>query len=836
MPSQRLRPDDLLVEFRDKNLERQGSIPIKDLKLKFQPVYNGVGSWLVTLPAEHRAVPYLRTPGAGIIITNLVTGKVLMSGSTSKPTKKATISDPKGMTTIAGLDDNRLAFDARAFPKPAEADPALQAPNSHDVRSGTGEAIMRQYLAYNIANGALAVGGPVTWAPAGRLGGLRNFLRLEQTNKGLGTVTTQRARFDNLGDLLNKISAESGGLGWRIVQVGSVLEFQVYQPTDRSAFIRLDVVNGTLQETNVEFAPPELTRSIVAGQGDLEERQFIQVTTVASTQAETDWGLIIEDFKDQRQTNVTTELQAAGTGDLNERGFTKVAVKAVPSNDQTMIFLTDFFLGDKVSVVIEGQEQPNSNITEAAIVVDEGGMKTAVAIGDINDFDSDSALRQTVTDNTRRIDAIERNIEIPTVPIGTTKIAMLDAQYTGSGPAKVYWLPSMVLSTDTYEWETPFVVHGNRSVTMVWRGDKWKILGHSGDSMNGARMPLNANFQSYGTFTGSDQYTEFRYCRLSSGIVQLSGLSQVRTWTTLDVIATLPVGYRPDKTLLFQVNVGDNPRIVEVNADGRIRSYGTWPASYVSLDGIAYPAAGVATWTDIGAAGSGSAYQNGFASHPSTAEYGVPGFWKDPYGVVWFRGLIRPGSNVTTDNLVMFTLPASHQSPTQSHVAVGASNGSADQFGMVSAMKLGGVAFKVGSLAAANNGYISLARLTIITAEAKASALNWLGPSNLKNNWVNYDVNAYSPFFLMRRADGLAMSEGLIRSGTLNTELFRLPQSMRGQRTALMAIARNNAIFGRMDNYGFQNPPEANGPGAFWGHTVDQGWTSLDGLKWMVGE
>jgi microcystin-dependent protein len=415
--SKPIRPEDLLVEFRDKDLIRRGSIPVNDLKLKFQPVYNGVGSWLLTLPAEHRAVPYLRAPGAGIIITNLVNGEILMSGSTSKPSKKATISDPRGMVTIAGLDDNRLAFDARAFPLPTSSNVATQTV-SHDVRTGLGSTIMRQYVNANI--------GPAS--PVGRRGSsMRNHIVLGP-DPAVGLSTTQRARFDNLGDLLNKIAAEAGGVGWRIVQVGDTLEFQTYEPIDRSAFIRLDVVNGTLQETNVEVAPPEVTRPIVAGQGEGAERQFVQVTTTESEAAEDDWGLIIEDFKDQRNTGVETELIDSGLGDLHERGFTKIAVKAVPSNDQTMIFLTDFFLGDRVAIVIDGQEQPNSNITEAAIVIDETGMKTAVAIGDVADFDSDSALRQTVNDTQRRVDSLERNLEIGTatagliVPFGGTTI------------------------------------------------------------------------------------------------------------------------------------------------------------------------------------------------------------------------------------------------------------------------------------------------------------------------------------------------------------------------------------------------------------------------------
>ena len=399
MPSVALRPEDLLVEYRNKSLGRDGSIPIDDLRLKMQPVFNGVGAWTVQLPSEHRAVPYLRAPGAGIIVTNLKTGQTLLSGSTSKPSKKSTIGDPKGMVTVSGLTDDRLLWDALAFADPANADPAA-ATKANDVRTAVASSLMRLYVNANIGPGS----------PAGRRGSsLRNAIVLG-ADPALGATTTRRPRYDILGDLLAGIALETG-LGFRLVQVGTGLQFQVYQPVNRTSTIRLDIHNGTLQDQEVEHAPPEVTRMIVAGQGEGVERQMISMSTTASTTAENDWGLIIEEFKDQRNTGVEDELEAAGLERLNDAGFTKVAIKAVPSNDQTMIFLTDFFMGDRVSVVVEDQEQPNSIITEAAIIVDSAGITTAVAIGDIADFDSDSYLRQQLTDTQKRVDNLERNAE-----------------------------------------------------------------------------------------------------------------------------------------------------------------------------------------------------------------------------------------------------------------------------------------------------------------------------------------------------------------------------------------------------------------------------------------
>ena len=404
MASVALRPEDLLVEYRNKSLGRDGSIPLQDLRLKMQPVYNGVGAWMVQLPAEHRAASYLRAPGAGIIVTNLKTGQTLFSGSTSKPSKKASIHDAKGLVTIAGLSDDRLLWDALAFADPTSADPAA-ATVANDVRTAVGSTLMRLYVTANI--------GPAS--PVGRRGtSLRNAIVLG-ADPALGATTTRRPRYDVLGDLLKGVAQETG-LGFRLVQVGTSLQFQVYQPVNRTSTIRLDIHNGTLQDQEVEHAPPEVTRMIVAGQGEGVERQMISMTTAASTTAEDDWGLIIEEFKDQRNTDVVDELEAAGLERLNDAGFTKVALKAVPSNDQTMIFLTDFFMGDRVSVVIEDQEQPNSIITEAAIVVDSQGITTAVAIGDIADFDSDSYLRQQLSDTQKRVDNLERNAEATAPP------------------------------------------------------------------------------------------------------------------------------------------------------------------------------------------------------------------------------------------------------------------------------------------------------------------------------------------------------------------------------------------------------------------------------------
>lgn len=467
-PVMGMRPGDLVVEYRDRNLVRRGSIPLDDLDLKVQPVLNGVGSWSLALPAEHKAAAFLRTPGAGVIITNVRTNRVVMSGSASKPTRSASSGDPKGTTTISGLSDDRLLWDAVSFPQPSNSNSSTQNV-SHDIFAGDAESAMRHFVDANIGLSA----------PTERKGlSLRSFVRLEAVNKHLGGIIRKTIRFDYVGDVLLDI-AKLANLRFSVVQVGGVLEFQVAAIRDRTAFIRLDIQNGTLQDQTVEFAPPKITRPIIMGQGEGIERQIIQRSNADSVEAEADWGLIIEVVKDQRNTDVLAELEQAGDELLAADGFTKVAVKATPSNDQTMVYQEDFDLGDKVEVVIDDQPA-SSNITEAAIVCNASGLMTAVAVGDIRDFDSTSALRQTLADTQKRVGRLEREVEVDNnieTTIQATVVPMLTPlvmpagtlmQYAGAtAPAGYLLCQGQSLTRTSYPslFSAIGTVYGNTSAT-----------------------------------------------------------------------------------------------------------------------------------------------------------------------------------------------------------------------------------------------------------------------------------------------------------------------------------------------------------------------------------
>lgn len=330
----------------------------------------------------------------------------MFSGPTIKPHRRRDQVNPDGTLTFRGVTDDIHLADARAFPQPSNANPATQAV-TNDVRSAPAETLMHQYVAANIMPGV---------APAGRVRGVR-ALMAPATDLGRGSVTQRSPRFDTLLELLQGIAVWTLGtatpLGFRMVQVGGALQFQVHQVTDRSDSVRLDIENGTLAAEEVERTGPSVTYAIVAGGGEGTDRVIRVVTTAEATAAETAWGRVPERFIDQRQTIVTTELDAAGAEALAAGGGTTTAVKVIPADSMTMSYGLHWLQGDIVGVTVDGQPT-TAPVTAAAIVMDDKAVMIGAAIGNVTGFSADDALVARVDAVERRTGNLERNAEAGT--------------------------------------------------------------------------------------------------------------------------------------------------------------------------------------------------------------------------------------------------------------------------------------------------------------------------------------------------------------------------------------------------------------------------------------
>lgn len=388
-----MRLRDVTVEVRDKSLTRRGLVRPEELQLEVTDNFNNVGEWKLTLAAENPLAQILRQPGAGVIITGPT--DVIMSGPMVNAEFAATQDDPGGSIAFEGVSDTVILADALALPDPTNPDGASQT-LAHDVRQGKAEDVMHSFVMANI--------GPT--APTER----RKKYLVGGPSGGRGPAVIKSARFPVLGNLLSEL-ALLGNLGFRVMQRGTSLVFETFQITDRTDFIRLDVANGSLAGQRVAISPPGVTRAIVAGQGDLVKRQFLQIQTPESVAAEADWGRRIEQFVDQRQTDDWKELQQAGDEAMADSGFTAVNVQVVPMEDGAMRFGHDWNLGDTVSVVVENQEL-TSNATGMVMKADSDGFRVGVLLGDPSGFDADAAMSKRVTNTEARVSQLERTSDI----------------------------------------------------------------------------------------------------------------------------------------------------------------------------------------------------------------------------------------------------------------------------------------------------------------------------------------------------------------------------------------------------------------------------------------
>jgi len=390
-----MKVSDLLVEVRDANYNRVGVIT-GDYLVGFNCVlrFNGIGTWTLNLPADHRLQSTLTTPGSGIIVTLL--GNTLFSGPMTWYQTTQTINDQIGMTQITGLDDSVLLRDRLAYPTPSTADVTLQT-SAYDARSGAAETVMKTYV--NVNMGALA---PAT----------RQASRFTvQGDFGRGATVSGSARFDILYELLQSLADASlqGGtaLGFDILQVGSNVQFQVYAPTDRSATVRLDIANNLLTETIYSLAAPKTTRAIVGGQGDAAARAFIERSSTTSLAAETAWGRRIETFVDSRSSTTTAQLQTDGDDRLGTDGRAQVTASIKPTDNTAMLFGRDWFLGDTVTVVV-GSYQLAAVVSELALSVNTDGVRLYGTIGEPKLQTYEQQILNIQADLSSRLNNLER--------------------------------------------------------------------------------------------------------------------------------------------------------------------------------------------------------------------------------------------------------------------------------------------------------------------------------------------------------------------------------------------------------------------------------------------
>lgn len=413
-----MRVEDLVIEIRNGNYERIAQLVPQDyISAKFIPVHNGIGSWSVSIPEGVTAAELLRTPGAGVIVSDA--NGTLFSGPMLTAKLAQSAEDPRGLWEITGVDDSVILAERLAYPDPAEDEANLQS-QAFDVRTGAAETVIKEYVTANISSSA------------GTSRAVYN-LTVEAT-AGLGATVTASARFQTLQELIYPL-AQAAGLGYRVVQVADDLVFEVYQPSDVSATVRMDVANGQLKQTGYSYSAPQATRIVVGGAGENVERLFYDGSTSESLIAEGTWSRRIEAFIDERGTESPDLLEQTVIAALVDNGKTIQNLSVTPSDYSAMRYRYDWGLGDLITVVVNDIEA-TAVVTQVGINVTSDGVYLAATVGNPSGTEfEDKVIRKQIELNDR-VGSLERNttgfgINTDYQPEGGTD----GTQPTFSGPA-----------------------------------------------------------------------------------------------------------------------------------------------------------------------------------------------------------------------------------------------------------------------------------------------------------------------------------------------------------------------------------------------------------------
>jgi hypothetical protein len=337
------------VYFRKADLTIDGEVD-DFTKLEAVIRFSAAGSWILDVPASFAAE---LGPGAGIVVRRGPT--TLFSGPVTEPARRW--NKDTDSLSVAGVTDECHPDDRLALP----SDPPYAA-DDYDVRTGPAETVIKGYVAANQV-------GPTTGA--GRPTGL-----VVAADLGRGGTVTGRARFDNLGDLIRSLAVAGGDLGWRIVQQGTDLVFDVYEPVDHSATAKFSPVLGNLQSFEYKPTVSKANYAIVGGGGQGTARVFVEGGDAGQIAR---WGRRIETFRDRRDTTAVGELGQTRDEELANNAE-KLALTIAPIDTAAIQFLRDYNLGDKITVEIDGTPIVDV-VREVKLTIDASGEKITPTAG-----------------------------------------------------------------------------------------------------------------------------------------------------------------------------------------------------------------------------------------------------------------------------------------------------------------------------------------------------------------------------------------------------------------------------------------------------------------------
>lgn len=338
-----------------------------------------VSNWTSLKLVERHLLPdtwSITAPSAEMTAFQPKTGCILMRGTQQVTSGKLTnlqrgrSSGTNGFTvdtTTATFSSDLLLLGHRIVtPAPTFSMPVntlFKFPAAYDLRTGPIETLIIGYVRSHA--GDLAVVD-------------RRIARLRlPASQGRGGSTQVSGRFDHLGVLVQTL-AEAGNLRVRIVHTedggGAWMDLVIEPVSDLSADVRFGTAesasSGIITDWDYEIGMPTTTRAIVAGGGELADRDVLQRRLTAT---ETLWGISAETLIDQRHIDPTStdklaELTRGGDEALQENAG-PVKVSFTPALGPDLQYRRDVRVGDIVGYDLPGLDPAKDKIREATTVV-----------------------------------------------------------------------------------------------------------------------------------------------------------------------------------------------------------------------------------------------------------------------------------------------------------------------------------------------------------------------------------------------------------------------------------------------------------------------------------
>jgi hypothetical protein len=315
--------------IRDNRFRHQGEIFDYE-EASFTPTFNDVGPWRLKINRTSPAAVMLNNPDWGIEAWR--NGVQMFSGIWTE-VRHTQGMDSNQLEILGGSDEIWLR-DRLVSPSPGES-VAPYTVQASSVISGVASTVLIAYVNLNLGPGAVVT--------------RRKSLLTMATDPAIGSTVKGEGRWD--ADVLSFLQplAITGNVGFRVVQVGTALQFQVYRGVDRSSSVKFSTKLGNLAGFEYSRTRPKANYVYVGASGSGTARiikEFSDNSAVAT------WERIEGQLANASSTSDTTVIAQAGA-DALATGSEQVSLSITPVETQDMMYGVHYNIGDTVAIQLD---------------------------------------------------------------------------------------------------------------------------------------------------------------------------------------------------------------------------------------------------------------------------------------------------------------------------------------------------------------------------------------------------------------------------------------------------------------------------------------------------